>query len=300
MTTILVTGATGTVGGALTPALLADGHHVRVLTRAAAKLADRDWHDDVEIVEGDASDAADMTRALAGTEVAYYLVHGLSGADERTLVVEEVTVAETFLRAAEDAGVRRIVYLGGLLGEVELEDLSPHLRSRYEVGRALADGRDVEVVELRAALVIGAGSSSYRMLEAVATELPITPHTDWTRTLTQPVALADAVEYLKAGLDLPPGVHDIGGPDVVSFEDLVSAYRTAAGLAALPEVDVPLLPRAVASPVAAVLSDLDPALTRALIASAEYDTLVRPEHDVSAHCDHRPLALTEMLQLAQP
>lgn len=112
MSSVLVTGATGTVGGALTPALLADGQAVRVLTRSPARLRDRDWHDDVTIVEGDAGDADTMDAALDGVDVGYYLIHGLTGADERTLVDEELQVARTFLGAAERAGVARIVYLG--------------------------------------------------------------------------------------------------------------------------------------------------------------------------------------------
>lgn len=298
MTRILVTGASGTVGGALTPALLADGHAVRVLSRSPDGLADRPWYDDVEVAEGDAGDADEVAAALAGVDVAYYLIHGLSGADEGELVAAEVAVAETFRSAAERADVDRIVYLGGLVGDLAPGDLSPHLRSRFEVGRALADGT-VDVVELRAALVIGAGSASYRMLAAIASDLPVTPRTEWTRTRTQPIALPDVVTYLGAALDLPPDVYEIGGPDVLSFSDLVGAYREAAGLAAVPEVDVPFLPRSVASPVAAVLADLDPQLTRSLLASAEHDTVVRADHDVALHVAHETMGLREMLRLAQ-
>ncbi|MBW3657804.1 MAG: NAD(P)H-binding protein [Actinobacteria bacterium] len=298
MSSILVTGATGTVGGALTPALVADGQAVRVLTRSPEKLRARDWHDDVEIAEGDAGDADAMDAALDGVDVAYYLIHGLTGADEATLVDEEVRVARTFLAAAERAGVARIVYLGGLVGDLAPDELSPHLRSRYEVGRALDDGSP-ELVELRAALVIGPGSASYRMLEAVATDLPITPHTDWTRTRTQPIALDDVVAYLLAALELPAGVHEIGGMDVVSYQDLVAAFREAAGLPALPEVEVPFLPRAVASPVTAVLADLDPGLTRSLLASAGHDTVVRSDHAITRHVERPTMGLAAMLDAAR-
>lgn len=298
MSSILVTGASGTVGGALVPALLAEGERVRVLTRSPDKLAGREWFDDVEIAEGDAGDRDAMGTALDGIDVAYYLIHGLTGADEASLVPEETRVAATFREAAAAAGTDRIVYLGGLLGEVDPGELSPHLRSRFEVGRTLADG-PLAVVELRAALVIGAGSASYRMLEAVATKVPITPHTGWTRTLTQPIALPDVVAYLVAALHLPAGVFEIGGREVVSFEDLVRAYREAAELPPLLELDVPFIPRSVASPIAAVLSDLDPALTRSLLASAEHDTVIRPGHGVADHVPHETMGLAEMLALAQ-
>lgn len=300
MSRILVTGATGTVGSALTPALLEDGHDVRVLTRDAGKLAGAaPWSDGVEVAEGDASDSAAMEAALAGRDAAYYLVHGLSGADERTLVTEEVTVAETFRAAAERAGVGRIVYLGGIVPRgADPADLSPHLRSRYEVGRTLAAGAP-ELVELRAAMVIGPGSASYRMLEAVATRLPITPRSEWTGTRTQPLALRDAVVYLRAALELTPGVYEVGGRDVVAFHDLVRAYREAAGMGPLVEVDVPFLPKELASPVTALLADLDPDLARSLLASADVDTVVSPGRDVRRHVDHEPLGLEEMLELAR-
>lgn len=294
--TTLVTGATGTVGTALVPVLLDRGLDVRCLSRSPDKLDDLPWRDRVEVVQGDAKEQKDLVAAMQGCDVVYYLIHGLSGGDEATLVEDEVTVATTFALAAEQAGVERIVYLGGLVDEdeVDVEALSPHMRSRYEVGRTLADA-DLELVELRASLVLGATSDSYRLLEAVAEKIPTLPKVAWTQTRSQPISLRDAAFFLAAATELDPGIYDIGGADVVTFLELVQAYRQAADLEPSPEIDVPFLPKQAASPVAALLADVDPFLARALMSSAEHDSVVGPDRDIRAHVDHQPLTLAEAL-----
>lgn len=297
MSRVLVTGASGTVGSALVPVLLEGGHELRVLSRSPEKFDEFDWSDDVETVEGNAQDGDDIRRAAEGCDAVYYLIHGLSGADEDTLVEDEVAVARTFRDAVAEAGVGRIVYLGGLVDEEVVDDLSAHMRSRYEVGRTLADG-DVPTVELRASLVLAASSDSYRMLEAVATKLPAIPLTAWTRTRTQPIGVDDVTHYLAAALELPPGTYDVGGADVVTFHELVSAFRETAGLVEAPEVEVPFLPKQAASPVAALLADIDPFLARALMSSAEHDSVVSEERDILVHLEHTPATLADALERA--
>jgi len=233
---ILLTGATGYVGGVLLAELLRRGHRVRCLVRRPEKLAGRAG--EVEIVAGDAGDAADLARACAGIDMAYWLVHSMeSGVDfERA----DRLAAERFAAAAWTAGIRRIVYLGGL--GADDDRLSAHLRSRHEVGAILrAGGRDV--VEFRASIIVGAGSFSFDLVRTLVERLPVMICPAWLATPTQPIAIADVVAYLAAALDLPPGpprIFEIGGPDRVSYGAIMSEYARQRGLRRL-MIPVPVL-----------------------------------------------------------
>jgi uncharacterized protein YbjT (DUF2867 family) len=211
---ILLTGATGYVGGVLLGELESRGHAVRCLARRPAKLAGR-VAPTTEVVAGDASDPDVLARACAGVEVAYWLVHSMeSGVDfERS----DRLAAERFAAAAKAAGVRRIVYLGGL-GD-EDDTLSAHLRSRHEVGAILRHS-GLDVIEFRASIVIGAGSFSFDLVRTLVERLPVMICPAWLATPTQPIAIADVVAYLAAAAELPPGparIFEIGGPDRVSY-----------------------------------------------------------------------------------
>ncbi len=190
----LVTGATGYIGGRLAPELLAAGHSVRCLARSPGKLRDHLWAGRVEVVRGDVTDRDSVRAALEGTDVAYYLVHALgsgSGFEEA-----DRRAAGLFGEAARAAGVRRIVYLGGLTPEgVPERELSPHLRSRAEVGRILmASG--VPTAALRAAVIIGSGSASFEMLRYLTERLPAMVTPSWVSTRTQPIAVRDVLRLL--------------------------------------------------------------------------------------------------------
>src|SRR5687767_3968698 len=193
---ILLTGATGYVGGRLLPVLEARGHEVRCLARHPANLASR-VGPGTEVIAGDVMNPASLARALEGIETAYYLVHAMgdaSGFERR-----ETTGAQHFGAAARAAGVTRIIYLGGL-GD-DRRGLSPHLRSRHEVGRILRES-GVPTLELRASIVIGSGSLSFEMIRALCEHLPVMITPRWVSVLAQPIAIQDLIEYLVQALDV--------------------------------------------------------------------------------------------------
>jgi uncharacterized protein YbjT (DUF2867 family) len=270
---LLVTGATGYVGGRLVPRLLADGHHVRCLVRDPRRLT-APWRDRVEVVTGSVEDEGAVLRAADGTQAAYYLVHAMehriSGLLER-----EVRAAASFREGCEAGGVRRIVYLGGLVEEEDLARTSPHLYARQQAGQTLREGR-VPVTELRAGIVLGAGSASFRLLRAAAAS-PFAVRAPMTRSRTQPIAEADLLELLVAVLEDPRvawQVLDIGGPDVLSYGELVARVRAARGASPAVTIPVPYLPPEIAATGASLLSRLDPTLVLPLLRSAEEDALV--------------------------
>jgi len=234
---ILLTGATGYVGGVLLPELERRGHVVRCLARRPQKLEGRTGPT-TEVIAGDASDPAVLARACAGIDVAYWLVHSMeSGVDfERA----DRLAAERFAEAAKAAGVKRIVYLGGLGADDDA--LSAHLRSRHEVG-AILRASGLDVVEFRASIIVGAGSFSFDLVRTLVERLPVMICPAWLATPTQPIAIADVVAYLAAAADLPPGgqrIFEIGGPDKVSYGAIMREYARQRGLRRL-MIPVPVL-----------------------------------------------------------
>ena len=223
---ILLTGATGCIGGRLLAALAARGHRVRCITRRPGALAAR-VGTGASVVYGDCLEPDSLIGPLAGVETAYYLVHSLGGS--RDFEAQDRAAAQRFGAAARAAGVRRIVYVGGLGATA---GPSRHLRSRHETGVVLrASG--VPVVELRSGIVIGSGSLSFELIRALVERLPIMICPSWVRTPTQPIALADLVAYLVAVLDLPHGdsrVFEVGGADVVSYGAIMREYARQRGL----------------------------------------------------------------------
>lgn len=224
---VLLTGATGYVGGRLLPLLEARVGTVRCLARYPEKLRQH-VGSTTEIAQGDVLDRASLDPATQGVHTAYYLVHLMSGSKD--FEQEDRQAAQNFADAAKDAGVQRIIYLGGL-GE-EGPELSPHLRSRHEVGEILLDS-GVECIEFRASVVIGAGSLSFDLVRALTDRLPIMICPRWLATPTQPIAVDDVLAYLLAALDLPPGpsrIFEIGGADVVTYGEIIREYARQRGL----------------------------------------------------------------------
>ena len=225
----LVTGASGYIGGRLVPELLERGYTVRCMARDQGKLSGRPWSGDVEIAVADALDPAAVRAALADVDVAYYLIHSLGTGE--SFEQRDRDAARVFASAAAAAGVRRIVYLGGIVSG-KAGDLSPHLRSRGEVGDILlASG--VPTAALQAAVIIGSGSASFEMLRYLTERLPAMVTPKWVKTRIQPIAVRDVLRYLAECATLPADVSrrfDIGGPDVLTYADMMRQYADVAGL----------------------------------------------------------------------
>ncbi len=237
---VLVTGATGYIGGRLVPELLARGHEVVCAARTPSKLDDRPWRDRVEVTEIDVFDRASLDAAVAGCDAVHFLVHSMDGGAD-SFAERDRRAATNVREAAAAAGVSRIVYLGGLGSEAD--DLSEHLRSRHEVGRVLADG-PVPVTELRAAIIIGSGSASFEMLRNLVDVLPVMTTPKWVGTLVQPIAVRDVLHYLGEVLEVPETagrIIGIGGPDVMSYQELMQTYAEVSGLGRRLIVKVPVL-----------------------------------------------------------
>ncbi len=227
---ILLTGGSGYVGGRLIPVLERRGARLRCLARNPDTLRARVRVDEAtEVVRGDVLDEPSLDRALAGVHTAFYLVHLMSGSQD--FERQDRLAATNFAGAAKRAGLRRIIYLGGL-GDDSDPGLSPHLRSRHEVGRILRES-GVETIEFRASVVIGAGSLSYELMKELTERLPVMLCPRWLTTPTQPIAVDDVLGYLVAALDLPPGesrIFEIGGTDVSTYGGLIREYARQRGL----------------------------------------------------------------------
>ena len=226
--TILVTGATGYIGGRLAPRLLREEHRVRVLVRSRSRVISRPWSSGVEIAVGDALDRQSLLEAMEGVDCAYYLIHSMaSGSAFREI---DVNAARIFGEAAREAGVKRIIYLGGL-GDSKAK-LSRHLRSRQETGEALRES-GVPVTEFRAAVIVGSGSISFEMIRHLSERLPVMVCPRWIYSKIQPIAVDDLLDYLVAALDTPESrgrTIEIGGPDVIDYKGMIQGYARARGL----------------------------------------------------------------------
>ncbi|MER5766385.1 SDR family oxidoreductase [Streptomyces sp. NPDC001985] len=299
--TCLVTGATGYIGGRLVPELLAAGHRVRALARTPAKLRDHPWAKDVEIVRGDVLDPASLREAMRGVDVAYYLVHALGTGSRFEETDREA--ARNFAEQAADAGVGRIVYLGGLTPEgVPSHRLSPHLRSRAEVGRVFLDA-PVPATVLRAAVIIGSGSASFEMLRYLTERLPVMVTPSWVRTRIQPIGVRDVLRYLGGSARMPREVNrafDIGGPDVITYLDMMRGYAAVAGLPRRLIVPVPVLTPRLSSHWVGLVTPVPHSIARPLTESLRYEVVCR-EHDIARYVPDlpgRPLSFRTALTLA--
>jgi uncharacterized protein YbjT (DUF2867 family) len=267
---ILLTGATGYIGGRLLPALEARGERVRCLARNPAYLEER-VADSTEVVTGDLMDSSSLESAMQGVDVAFYLVHSMASGEAFQDV--DRRAAENFAAAASGAGVSRIVYLGGLGSG---EGLSPHLASRQEVGEILRSA-EIPVVELRASIVIGSGSLSFEMIRALVDRLPVMITPRWVGVKAQPIGIEDIVAYLVEAIDVyaPEGrVFEIGGPDTASYREIMLEYARQRGLRRL-MIPVPVLTPRLSSLWLGLVTPVYARVGRKLIDSLRNETTVK-------------------------
>ncbi|MEW2288211.1 SDR family oxidoreductase [Streptomyces sp. NPDC047841] len=297
----LVTGATGYIGGRLVPELLAAGYRVRCLARSPGKLRDHPWAGEAEVVRGDVTDADSVARAMRDVDVAYYLVHALNSGEG----FEDIDrrAARVFGERAQAAGVRRIVYLGGLTPSgVPADRLSPHLRSRAEVGRILLRS-GVPTAVLRAAVIIGSGSASFEMLRYLTERLPVMVTPSWVRTRIQPIAVRDVLRLLVGSAGLPDDVNrafDIGGPDILTYREMMVRYARIARLPRRLIVSVPVLTPGLSSHWVGLVTPVPASLARPLTESLRHEVVCR-EHDITRYLPDppgHPLGFDQAVRLA--
>jgi uncharacterized protein YbjT (DUF2867 family) len=291
---VLLTGASGYVGGRLLPLLEVSDISLRCLARNPEKLRPI-IATSTEIIRGDVLDGASLDKALQGVHTAYYLVHLMSGSKD--FEKEDRQAATNFATAAKKAEVRRIIYLGGL-GDDADPNLSAHLRSRHEVGEILRQS-DVETIEFRASMVVGAGSISYQLMKSLTDRLPLMLCPKWLTTPTQPIAVDDVLAYLLAAKDLPAGesrIFEIGGTDVVSYGDLIREYARQKGLRRW-LISVPVLTPYLSSLWLALVTPASFEVGRHLIEGLKNPTVVRDKTAMKVF-SIRPLGIHDAIARA--
>ncbi len=291
---ILLTGATGYIGGRLTPRLLGRGHTLRCLVRDADRLGGLDWTDRAGIVEGDVLKADTLPAALDGIDTAYYLIHsmaageGFAGRDRRA--------AENFGTAARAAGVQRVIYLGGI--KPAGSDVSKHLQSRIETGEALRQAGP-PLTEFRAAVIVGSGSASFELIRHLVERVPVLITPRWVLTRTQPIAIRDVLCYLMDALTIPETagrVIEIGGPEVLTYEDMFRTYAEVRGLGR-PIIHVPFLTPKLSSLWAGLVTPISPEIARPLIQGLKSEVVVTDEGGMALF-DVSPIPYEAAVRLA--
>ena len=290
---VLVTGASGYVGGRLVPALVAHDTDIRCLARTPAKLDAAPWRASVEVAEGDVG--CDLAEAMDSVDVAVYLVHSIGQGKE--WAVREQRDAANFASSATKAGVRRIVYLGGLGSD--MDSLSNHLQSRHDVGRLLAL-TGIEVVELRTGVIIGSGSASFEMLRYLVEVLPVMVTPRWVDTRCQPIAIADVVDLLVEAVTRrgsARGIYEVGGPDIVTYAQMMALYAELSGLARRRLVRVPLLTPRLSSHWVGLVTPVPVYLARELVESLVNEVIVQNRPATEAF-SIMPMSLREAISRA--
>ncbi len=289
---VLVTGASGYVGGRLVPALEERGERVRCLARNPGYLAGR-FSPDTRIIAGDVLDTDSLETALSGVDTAYYMVHSMGSGDN--FEEQDRIGARNFARVARQHRVRRIIYLGGLFGDGEL---SSHLASRREVGDILASEGPL-TLEFRASIIIGSGSLSFELLRSLVDRLPLMVTPSWVRTLTQPIAIEDVIAYLICGLDLElqdSAVFEIAGPDRVTYGELMNEYARQIGVRRL-MIPVPVLSPNLSSLWLGLVTPLYARVGRKLVDGLRNETIVRDKAALELFPVH-PLGVRQAIDRA--
>lgn len=292
---LAVTGATGYIGGRLVPRLLNEGCRVRCLVRDARRLEGRPWRSQVEVVEADPLRPATLPDALAGVDVAYYLIHSMAGGPD--FAARDLDAARQFAAAARAAGVARIIYVGGL-GDPQA-DLSHHLKSRQATGDALRTA-GVPVTEFRAGVIVGSGSLSFEIIRYLTERVPFMICPRWVYTRTQPIAIRNVLEYLLAALHQPASagrIIEIGGADVVTYGDMMRGYAEVRGLRRR-LVPVPVLTPRLSSYWVHIVTPVPAAIAQPLIAGLGSEAVVRDALAGELFPDIHPLDYRTAVQLA--
>lgn len=293
---ILVTGSTGYIGGRLVPRLLQAGHQIRVFARDPSRLRGHPWATKVEVTRGDVLKPATIPAAMAGIDVAYYLIHSMSQG-EQGFSDRDRRAAEAFGQAAREAGVKRIIYLGGL-GD-EQEALSHHLRSRHETGEVLRQS-GVPVTEFRAAIIVGSGSISFEMVRYLTERLPIMITPRWVSTRCQPIAIRDVLAYMIQALERPESagrIIEIGCPAPLTYGKMMKIYSEVRGLTRY-LIPVPFLTPRLSSYWVNIVTPVPAALARPLIEGLSSEVIVHNPIAQEIFPDIRPISYRRAVELA--
>jgi uncharacterized protein YbjT (DUF2867 family) len=292
---ILVTGATGYIGGRLVPRLLEAGYRVRVLARDASRLKDRPWVGQVEVSEGDVLKPETLENAMYGVSAAYYLIHSMM--DTSDFEQRDLAAAQNFGQAAKVNGVKRILYLGGL-GDPDA-DLSQHLSSRQQTGDVLRQS-GIPITEFRAAVIVGSGSVSFEMIRYLTERLPVMICPQWVYTRVQPIGIRNVMEYLVAALNTPGSagkIIEIGGSDVLTYGDMMLDYAQVRGLRRY-LIPVPVLTPRLSSHWVHWMTPIPAQIARPLIDGLQNEVVVRDELAKKLFPQIQPLDYKTSVQLA--
>ncbi|WP_138431646.1 SDR family oxidoreductase [Fodinibius saliphilus] len=293
----LVTGVTGYIGGRLVPCLLEKGYQVRVLSRDTSRLQGRPWIDDVEVVEADVLQPQTLSKAFKSIDVAYYLIHSMSGNNSSGFHSRDLQAAQNFSKVAENEGVDRIIYLGGL-GDPE-DDLSEHLASRQKTGQVLHDS-NVSVTEFRAAIVVGSGSKSFEMIRYLTERVPIMICPSWVYSKVQPIAIRDVLQYLVSVLEKPETkdeIIEIGGSSVINYADMMRIYAQINELKRI-LIPVPILSPTLSSHWVHWMTPVPASLARPLIEGLKNDVIVKDDKAQQLFPEINPISYEKAVELA--
>lgn len=293
----LVTGVTGYIGGRLVPKLLEEGYEIRVMSRDASRLQGRQWVDDVEVIEADVLKPETMKGVMQDVDIAYYLIHSMSGTENEDFHERDIRAAENFGREAQKHNVSRIVYLGGLGNEKD--ELSKHLKSRQLTGKTLRES-GIPVTEFRAAIVVGSGSKSFEMVRYLTERVPIMICPQWVYSKVQPIAIRNVLEYLVLTIEKPETeseVIEIGGKDVMTYADMMKTYAQVNGLKRV-LLSVPVLTPYLSSYWVHWMTSVPASLARPLIEGLKNDVVVRDDKAELLFPEIEPMGYEKAVRLA--
>ncbi len=294
--TVLVSGATGYVGGRLVPCLLEEGYTVRCFVRNPERLEGRSWANDVEVVQGDALEPESVARAMEGVDIAYYLIHSLAQGESSFAEIDR-KAARNFASASEKHGVERIIYLGGI--EPKGPRQSEHLQSRVETGNVLREG-PVPVTEFRAAVIVGSGSLSFELIRYLTERVPLMVCPRWVKTPTQPIAIRNVLEYLVEAISVPESageVIEIGGTDILTYEEMFKRYARVRGLRR-PILNVPFLTPKLSALWVGLVTPVNTDIARLLIAGLDNEVVVTDGGKAQRLFSVRPMSYEAAVRLA--
>ena len=292
---ILVTGSTGYVGSQLVPRLLAKGFDIKVLVREKSRILGRAWSDNVEIIEGNALDNDALSLAFQGVEIAYYLIHSMNAKED--FAKRDRLMATKFAEQAYIAGVRRIIFLGGL-GDSD-KKLSKHLKSRHETGDALR-ATEIPVTEFRAAVIVGAGSLSFEMIRYLTERVPIMICPQWVYTRIQPIAIDDVLTYLVDAIqatETTGKIIEIGGQDVLTYGEMMTTYAHVRGLKRL-LLPVPVLTPALSSNWVHWITPVPASIAKPLIQGLKNEVVVNDHSAANLFPDIKPISYESAVSIA--